>query len=81
MDSKLSWDEIRRQYPDEWVVVTDYRIEGIDLLDGVVVDHGKNKEEVYGRLREAPNRSAVWYTGEFRHGIVGLHAIDLDDEG
>lgn len=81
MANKLSWDEIKTRYPDEWVVVTNYHIEGIDLLDGIVVDHGKVKKDVYARLRQTPNGSAIWYTGEIRHGIVGLHAIDLDDEG
>jgi hypothetical protein len=56
---KLSWDEIKRRYPDEWVVLTDHRVEGIDMVEGVVVDHGKVKSEVYSRLRNAPNGSAV----------------------
>jgi hypothetical protein len=79
MADKLTWDEIKKNYPDEWVVLVDYHIEGVDLLDGIVVDHGKKKEEVYARLDAAPNGSAVRFTGEFRHGIVGVYAIDLDD--
>jgi hypothetical protein len=80
MPQKLSWDEIRRQYPDEWVVLTDHRIDGIDIVEGIVVDHGAVKAEVYARLRNSPNGSAVLYTGEIRHGLVGLSAIDMDDE-
>jgi hypothetical protein len=80
MPEKLTWDEIKARYPDEWVVITDHRIEGVEPVEGIVVDHGKIKKEVYRRLRAAPNGSAILFTGEIRHGLLGLHAVDLDDE-
>jgi hypothetical protein len=31
MADNLSWDEIKRSYPDEWVVLVDYQVEGVDV--------------------------------------------------
>jgi hypothetical protein len=81
MPEKLTWDEIKAKYPEEWVILTDHRIDGIEVVDGVVLDHGKVKREVDSRLADVPNGCAVLYTGEIRHGLIGVHAIDLDDEG
>ena len=79
MADKLSWNEIKRTYPDEWVVLVDYSMAGADPTDGVVIDHGRVKKQVYQRLRDIPDKCAVMYTGEIRRGLVGLYVEDVDD--
>lgn len=60
---RLSWDEIKRLYPDEWVVLVD--IEGHGDFDrrGVVFAHASKRREASAMasgLRECGN----FWTGE-----------------
>lgn len=79
MSDKLSWDEIKRRYPDEWVVLVEYSFDdNEDLTDGVVYAHGPNRRQVYASCRGGPHRTAVRYTGEIRGGLIGLYAEDME---
>ena len=53
MAVKLNWDEIKRRYPNEWVVLVDFHEEGEDLVDGVVFDHGRDRDALCNRLKKA----------------------------
>jgi hypothetical protein len=80
MPDKLTWDEIKRRYPDEWVAVVDYHVEGCDLTDGVVVAHDKDREQVYQYLaRERPKDCATWFTGRVRGAMFGFQEDDEPD--
>lgn len=80
MPEKLTWDEITKRYPDEWVVLVDFREQEEDITEGVVLDHGRVKEEVYHRLQNPPSPFAVRYTGEATGGLFGLYRFDVDQE-
>lgn len=80
MADKLTWDEIKRKYPDEWVVLVDFHEEGEDLIDGVVFDHGRDKDAICERMKKAPSPFAVEYTGELTGGLFGLYEFDVDPE-
>ena len=46
MAQKLSWDEIKNQYPNEWVELVDFdKDENGYLINGVVIYHTSNKKE------------------------------------
>ena len=64
MSKKLSWDEMRREYPDEWLLIVDYDVDNSGhIVAGVIERHSKVKKEVYSDLTE--NRSVAFrYTGE-----------------
>ncbi|MBI4860484.1 MAG: hypothetical protein HY815_09505 [Candidatus Riflebacteria bacterium] len=78
---KLPWEEIKQKYPDEWVVLVDYELDGDIPTNGVVRDHGSVKKELYQRLRLINEEWFVIYTGRMRRGLVmgGLYAVDLED--
>lgn len=77
---KLTWDEIKRKYPDEWVVVVDYQEKDEDITEGVVLDHGPVKEALYDRIQKPPSPFAVRYTGEATGGLFGLYRFDVDPQ-
>ena len=77
MADKQSWDEIKRTYPDEWVVLVNFQEQDEDITEGVVLDHGRVKEEVYGRIHNPPSPFAVRYTGEATGGLFGLYRFDV----
>ena len=64
--TKLSWEEIKRTFPDEWVVLLDYELDGDIPVTGVVVDHGAVKRDLYKRLHDIDGEWFVLYTGRMR---------------
>ena len=61
---RMTWEEMRKTFPDEWLLIVDYETDGSGhLLSGVVERHSKEKKEVYARpaLQEP---TAFRYTGE-----------------
>ncbi len=61
---KLSWQEMKEKFRDEWLLITDYEVNSSGhLISGVVARHSKNKEEVY-QLPALNPPAAFKYTGE-----------------
>ena len=42
----ISIEELRKSYPDEWVLLGDPEIQNTTVLGGVVLYHSKDKKEV-----------------------------------
>lgn len=63
MNTRKSWDEMERDYPDEWLLISEIERDSLGRLrSGVVERHSKVKEEVY--RQPALNRpTAFRYTG------------------
>jgi hypothetical protein len=61
---RLSWQEMKQRYPDEWLLIVDYETDDADrLVAGVVKFHSKDMRQV----AQAPvqsDRIAFRYTGE-----------------
>ncbi len=67
MGQKMTWEEMKRAYPDEWVVVVDYENAGPVEVNGTVVAHGPDRASFKGQVAKAMKahgRAAVRYTGE-----------------
>ncbi len=66
-----SFEEIKGQYPDEWVLLGNPEIHNTEVLSGIVLMHGKDKRELayLGRDMVKNYESyALRYTGEFPKG-------------
>jgi len=66
MNEVLTFDEMRRRFIDEYVLVSDPETDnGPDILGGLVLYHAKDREEVLDKCIEIrPKFYAVVYTGE-----------------
>ena len=42
----ISFEELKKQYPDEWVLLGNPEMENTSILGGVVLFHSKDKKEV-----------------------------------
>jgi len=73
MPEKLTWDEMKNRYPDEFVAIVDPEHDEQDqFLAGVVVGHGKSKTEMLEHLKALnPKHAACRWTGKV-HGRVQL---------
>ncbi len=64
MGQEMTWAEMKKAYPDEWLLITDYKTDPCgDIITGVVERHSAEKEEVY-RLPAIDKDCAFRYTGE-----------------
>lgn len=67
MSQVLTIAEIEAEYDSEWVLVGDPHTheETLEVLDGAVLCHSKDRDEVYRKAVELrPRRFAMLYTGK-----------------
>jgi len=63
----MKWEEILKQYAGQWVLI-EYREldEQLHVVEGEVIAHSPNKEEIYKRLLETTGKNiAIDYAGKF----------------
>ncbi len=86
MDSRerLTWQQIRERYPDQWVVMADHDLEEHDPIawkTACVLAHGATRGEAVGRAREALNDYQFYgcrYTGTIRGPLSQLRQLELE---
>jgi len=67
----MSFDEIKKLYPDQWVVLGNPVIENVRVVSGIVLMHGIDKREMAYLGRELVKNYktfTVRYTGQFPKG-------------
>ncbi len=74
MGKKMTWEEMQQQFPNEWLLITDFELdESGHLVAGIVDRHSKDKEVVY-RLPALQRSTAFRYTGESTFAGLRSHA-------
>jgi hypothetical protein len=64
MKEKMTWKDMKRQFPDEWLLIVDFQLDDSGhMVNGTVRRHSKEKDEVY-RLPSLNKPTAFRYTGE-----------------
>ncbi len=63
----MTWDEIRRAYPDQWVLIEFHQLDpALEVLDGEVIGAAPTREEIYRRvMKDGRGRNvAIRYCGD-----------------
>lgn len=64
MDQAMTWEEMKKAFPDEWLLITDYKRDSFgNIVSGIVERHSPNKDAVY-KLPSIKKAAAFEYTGE-----------------
>lgn len=64
MQQRMSWEEMRKAYPDEWLLIVEMeKDESGRLVSGIVARHSADDQEVF-RLPALDQDCAFKYTGE-----------------
>ena len=85
ISAALSWAEICRMYPDEWVCIVEIEREppsGIEIKSARVIGHGKTRKEPFDQARSWRARYELighFFTGRIRVRPLRPEVI-LDDE-
>ena len=65
----LPWDEIKRLYPEQWVVLGDPVLKGTKVQSGVVISHHADKRIAGmegGEHREGFKKFTLTFTGQHK---------------
>ena len=72
----IDWEDIKTQYPDEWVVIGNPIFEGMKILKGTVLAHHPDKRVASiegGERREGFKKFTVSFTGQIKSNYhIGL---------
>lgn len=62
----MTLEEIKQQYPNEWVFIEFAELdEELKVMEGEVIAHSRDKEEIYKKLLELENEKiAIEITGD-----------------
>lgn len=64
MGQRMTWEEMKSAYPDEWLLITDYELDEYgEVKNGVVERHAQDMDEV-AKGPALRKNTAFRYTGE-----------------
>ena len=68
----MTWEEIRKQHEGQWVLIRYHQLdEHLNVLEGEVVAHSPEKEELYRQLLQTTGQNiAIEYAGEFPQDLA-----------
>ncbi len=67
MGQKMTWEEIKDQFPNEWVALVNYERTSAIGVKGTLIVHNSNKKEFHKSIRALMpqyGNIAVRYTGQ-----------------
>lgn len=74
MGAKMTWKEMKKAFPDEWLLITDYeRDQRGNIKFGIVERHSSEKDDIYQPLA-VKKPAAFEYTGESTFRGLRSHA-------
>lgn len=74
MNQKMTWEEMKKEFPDEWLLITDFELDKYgEVHSGIIQRHAKSKSEVY-HLPRLNKPVAFEYTGESTFNGLRSHA-------
>ena len=64
MNKKMTWEEMKKAYPDEWLLITDYDLDKYgEIKIGIVQYHTHNMDDI-AKTPTLRKNTAFRYTGE-----------------
>ena len=63
----ISIEQMKKNYPDEWLLIGNPKKEGVSIIEGIVIFHSKDKREIAQKSinwRENFQSAMTLYTGE-----------------
>lgn len=64
---------LKRRYPKQWLLLTHVVTDELTHpVQGKLVAHSKNRDEIYDRLSKMRGKLGVFYTGEIPRKLVVL---------
>ncbi len=76
MGQKMTWDEMRREFPDEWLLVVDFTVDQFgEIATGSIVKHTKDMDDI-ATWPPLNQPTAFRFTGESTFAGLRSHAAN-----
>ena len=71
-------EEIKKKYKDNWVLIKVIKIDKLNRpIEGEVIFHSKNRDEVYAKMKKIRGHTYTVYTGEIpKEGYAVAFNVD-----
>ena len=64
----ITREEMKRRYPDQWLLVSDYEVDASTTLRaGRVLLSSKNRDEIHRALKNSKGSFCIHFTGQLPH--------------
>lgn len=72
MAESITFQQMKEQYPDQWLLVTTVETDDdMNLVRGEVLAHSVNRDEIYRRLLDVTGKNvAIEYTGDIPEDLA-----------
>ena len=72
----MKWADIKKSYKNQWVLIEVDKVDdSFNLLEGEVLTHSKDKNEIYQKLLQIrPKEFSIEYTGEVPEDLAVVMA-------
>lgn len=77
MEQYLSWEEIKKQYPDQWVLLVKQKEESGLIVGGVVKAANDDQKVISKAIKNINESFATLYTGKIPN-LVGLSVLEIE---
>lgn len=84
MPEKLSWNEIKERYPEQWVELIDFDWDEFepDPRNGIVRHNAKQRKEIHAQFMNDPvDDSAIVFTGKMKIQEGAVFSANLHQYG
>lgn len=73
----MKWTVIKKKFEDQWVLLEVTKVdENFNVLDGEVLAHSKDKDEIYQKLLKIrPKEFSIEYTGDVPEDLAVVMVI------
>jgi hypothetical protein len=75
----MKWEDIKKNFEDEWVLIKVDKVnDNFNLLEGEVLANSKDKDQVYRKLLEIkPKEFMIEYTGEIPEDLAVVLLLNI----
>lgn len=66
MKNQMSWNEIQKKFPDEWVALAQYHQKDAEEIEGIIITHHSNRykfHDMLSKLLPTYGNVAIRFTG------------------
>ena len=71
MENRMTWEEMAKKYPDQWVVVKDAVMDGPDIVSGILVAVKSDDEIISYRIANTHKDYEICRTTEgWFNGVI-----------
>ena len=76
LKEKETVEQMKKHFPNEWLLLTNCETDKRSKpIKGVLVEHSKNRNEVYAKMKKYAGKLCIEYSGKLPKGLAVMFNI------